>query len=289
MVLSVPLEVRNKVDAARLRQLDPETRVLSVIAKHSLANAIGHAATCAGAATHVYIEAGARFPHTEHQRKLWSAEVATAIFRAQSRSEGCAIIVMEECFLAPLWTEWCRMFRDAPSMPNMPPIVLIVGKKMQIKDILSKEKKLRQNSRGSGGLRQNSFGGFSGIGDSETDLSTLERREEGWRALISSVVQLIRPVKPTLLRDALKSAEVMLHQEQARDGGEPRATAEPHRAPTSPPPSPRRPRPGHASRRNAPARKPHHRCRRPSAGRARLPVSRHQVRVQAPGDVERAG
>ena len=148
MVLSVPLEVRNKVDAARLRQLDPETRVLSVIAKHSLANAIGHAATCAGAATHVYIEAGARFPHTEHQRKLWSAEVATAIFRAQSRSEGCAIIVMEECFLAPLWTEWCRMFRDAPSMPNMPPIVLIVGKKMQVKDILSKEKKLRQNSRG---------------------------------------------------------------------------------------------------------------------------------------------
>lgn len=42
MVLSVPLEVRNKVDTARLRQLDPETRVLSVIAKRSLANAIDH-------------------------------------------------------------------------------------------------------------------------------------------------------------------------------------------------------------------------------------------------------
>ena len=256
MVLSVPLEVRNKVDAARLRQLDPETRVLSVIAKHSLANAIGHAATCAGAATHVYIEAGARFPHTEHQRKLWSAEVATAIFRAQSRSEGCAILVMEECFLAPLWTEWCRMFRDAPSMPNMPPIVLIVGKKMQVKDILSKEKKLRQNSRGSGGLRQNSFGGFSGIGDSETDLSTLERREEGWRALISSVVQLIRPVKPTLLREALKSAEVMLHQEQARAAanlGQPPSPIAPrvHKQAIAAAPETRR-----ASRGNAPARKP---------------------------------
>ena len=256
MVLSVPLEVRNKVDTARLRQLDPETRVLSVIAKRSLANAIGHAVTCAGAATHVYIEAGARFPHTEHQRKLWSAEVATAIFRAQSRSEGCAILVMEECFLAPLWTEWCRMFRDAPSMPNMPPIVLIVGKKMQVKDILSKEKKLRQNSRGSGGLRQNSFGGFSGIGDSETDLSTLERREEGWRALISSVVQLIRPVKPTLLREALKSAEVMLHQEQARAAanlGQPPSPIAPrvHKQAIAAAPETRR-----ASRGNAPARKP---------------------------------
>ena len=254
MVLSVPLEVRNKVDAARLRQLDPETRVLSVIAKHSLANAIGHAATCAGAATHVYIEAGARFPHTEHQRKLWSAEVATAIFRAQSRSEGCAIIVMEECFLAPLWTEWCRMFRDAPSMPNMPPIVLIVGKKMQVKDILSKEKKLRQNSRGSGGLRQSSFGGFSGIGDSETDLSTLERREEGWRALISSVVQLIRPVKPTLLREALKSAEVMLHQEQARAAanlGQPPSPIAPLHVPAAVAAAPEA---RQASRRNAPAR-----------------------------------
>ena len=253
MVLSVPLEVRNKVDAARLRQLDPETRVLSVIAKHSLANAIGHAATCAGAATHVYIEAGARFPHTEHQRKLWSAEVATAIFRAQSRSEGCAILVMEECFLAPLWTEWCRMFRDAPSMPNMPPIVLIVGKKMQVKDILSKEKKLRQNSRGSGGLRQSSFGGFSGIGDSETDLSTLERREEGWRALISSVAQLIRPVKPTLLREALKSAEVMLHQEQARAAanlGQPPSPI----APRVPAAVAAAPEARQASRRNAPAR-----------------------------------
>jgi len=257
MVLSVPLEVRNRVDAARLRQLDPETRVLSVIAKHSLANAIGHAATCAGAATHVYIEAGARFPHTEHQRKLWSAEVATAIFRAQSRSEGCAVLVMEECFLAPLWTEWCRMFRDAPSMPNMPPIVLIVGKKMQIKDMLSKEKKLRQNSRGSGGLRQNSFGGFSGIGDSETDLGTLERREEGWRALISSVVQLIRPVKPTLLRDALKSAEVMLHQEQARTAaknlGQPPSPTPLTRIPAAVAAAPEA---GHASRRNAPARNP---------------------------------
>ena len=254
MVLSVPLEVRNKVDAARLRQLDPETRVLSVIAKHSLANAIGHAATCAGAATHVYIEAGARFPHTEHQRKLWSAEVATAIFRAQSRSEGCAILVMEECFLAPLWTEWCRMFRDAPSMPNMPPIVLIVGKKMQVKDILSKEKKLRQNSRGSGGLRQSSFGGFSGIGDSETDLSTLERREEGWRALISSVVQLIRPVKPTLLREALKSAEVMLHQEQARAAanlGQPPSPIAPLHVPAAVAAAPEA---RQASRRNAPAR-----------------------------------
>ena len=275
MVLSVPLEVRNKVDAARLRQLDPETSVLSVIAKHSLANAIGHAATCAGAATHVYIEAGARFPHTEHQRKLWSAEVATAIFRAQSRSEGCAILVMEECFLAPLWTEWCRMFRDVPSMPNMPPIVLIVGKKMQVKDILSKEKKLRQNSRGSGGLRQNSFGGFSGIGDSETDLSTLERREEGWRALISSVVQLIRPVKPTLLREALKSAEVMLHQEQARAAANLGQPPSPIAPPTSPPPSPRRPRP---DGRAAGTRRRGNPPRRPSLG-----GTRSSPRVASPG------
>ena len=245
MVLSVPLEVRNRMDTQRNRQLDPETRVLSVIAKRSLADAIGHAATCAGAATHVYIEAGARFPHTEHQRKLWAAEVATAIFRAQSRSEGCAVLVMEECFLAPLWTEWCRMFRDSPSMPNMPPIVLIVGKKMQVKDILRNEKELRRSSRGSGGLRQDSFGGFSGLGGSHTDLQTLERREEGWRALIECVVQLIRPVKPTLLREALKSAEVMLHQEQARAAAAAAAGARvgsphsPARAPPSRQPSAR--------------------------------------------------
>ena len=146
------------------------------------------------------------------------------------------------------------MFRDAPSMPNMPPIVLIVGKKMQVKDILSKEKKLRQNSRGSGGLRQSSFGGFSGIGDSETDLSTLERREEGWRALISSVVQLIRPVKPTLLREALKSAEVMLHQEQARAAanlGQPPSPIAPLHVPAAVAAAPEA---RQASRRNAPAR-----------------------------------
>ena len=107
---------------------------------------------------------------------------------------------------------------------------------------------------GSGGLRQSSFGGFSGIGDSETDLSTLERREEGWRALISSVVQLIRPVKPTLLREALKSAEVMLHQEQARAAanlGQPPSPIAPLHVPAAVAAAPEA---RQASRRNAPAR-----------------------------------
>ena len=256
MLLSVPLEVRNKVDTARLRQLDPETRVLSVIAKRSLANAIGHAVTCAGAATHVYIEAGARFPHTEHQRKLWSAEVATAIFRAQSRSEGCAILVMEECFLAPLWTEWCRMFRDAPSMPNMPPIVLIVGKKMQVKDILSKEKKLRQNSQGAAVCGRTALEGSRASATARRTSARSSAGRKGGAPSSRASSSSFRPVKPTLLREALKSAEVMLHQEQARAAanlGQPPSPIAPrvHKQAITAAPETRR-----ASRGNAPARKP---------------------------------
>jgi hypothetical protein len=231
--------------------------VLSIVAKESLGAAIGGTVNSLGA-MHERLPAGGSFPHTEHQRQMWGGEIAATVSRASRDYTRGVVLVMEECYLAPIWSEWHKHFKDIGGGGQVfPPIVLIVGKKMKVTDLLPSEKnRPRQASFGFGGASlvqptvRSGVGSYARLSTVETDgggsedgdeegeggsalltsparrgnrssvdtrtrqnnVAAIARREEEWQALLHSVVQVIRPIKPTCLKEALRKCDGMLDE-----------------------------------------------------------------------------
>ena len=207
--------------------LPATAEILTVVGKKSLGDAIGRLAL-AGDATHTHLLLARRFPHTETQQVVWAAEVARLLHQAW-QTKAC-VVVLEEAFLLPLWNEW---FRSRISFSDIPPIVLLVGKKITPSpwsdDLQStrpsamregggdKNTLRRRASRrptGGGGhastpnqrdaFTERSRGGGGGNGGDDGDENDFTH---GWRSLLRETRQVIRPVKPSALRDALLATD----------------------------------------------------------------------------------
>lgn len=230
-------------------KLNNSGMVLSVVAKAALGAVIGRMAN-SGGAKHEHLESP--FPHTEHQRRLWAEEIAHGIHSSCKEYEKGVLLVMEECYLAPIWTEWQRLFSNNP-LAIFPPVILIVGTKMKVKNLLPAKglspSRRDLTAQGTGIAGGNSFnaknmsgvGSFARLSMFDDDDSSGEKNSEeeqltrvsngqsqgrsegnvlrsnsfmarrdlelGWQALLHSVVQVKRPVKPTMLKAALKKAD----------------------------------------------------------------------------------
>ena len=222
--------------------------VVSVVANASLADAVGRVAR-GGGARHENLPAARTFPHTAYQRATWARELCGAIRRRWCGGDADVILVVEEGFIAPMWAEWHASYGDE----RLPPVIAVVGKKTHLRDDAAAivpagtndgsiprgfaRGALERARRVSGSLRvPTASGGIFGMGGSDRDsdspasASTAPRppaphdrdedpagMEAGWRALLRSITQVVRPVKPSAMRAAMRRAEAML--ERADGGG----------------------------------------------------------------------
>ncbi len=260
MTLDVPLEVPRgslgsgnsgfKTRAAEAFLLRNAEEVVTAVDKRSLGDAIGRVARAGGAA-HSHLDVASRFPHTETQRRVWGKEVAKALQRAHRPHNAC-VVVLEEAFLAPLFAEWHRAGTLRAGRADVPAIVLVVGKKITVHDPAG-EDSVGARRLGSANTKTRDararvarsrlisasipapvpalgedsgadpFFGSARIGahqcaeDSELDVLDFD---EAWRALLRGAQQVIRPVKPSALRDALRAADAQLaRRRDEREGG----------------------------------------------------------------------
>ena len=241
MTLDVPLELprESRVISRRMAsaafRLPRVEEVVTVVEKRSLGDAIGRVAN-AGHAAHSHLDVAARFPHTETQRRVWGKEVAAALRRVPSLRRGACVAVLEEAFLAPLFAEWHRS-GALRSRADVPVIVLVVAKKITARDPRepagedSAGTEVREG-RGAGrrlrSLRARASvpaaaptpsddGSLFASDASEGPFERDHELDEAWRALLRGAQQVIRPVKPSALRDALRAADAELARR--REGG----------------------------------------------------------------------
>ena len=236
--------------------------VVTAVDKQSLGDAIGRVAR-AGRAAHSHLDVAARFPHTETQRRVWGKEVAEALRRAHSANRGACAVVLEEAFLAPLFAEWYRG-GALRSRADVPAIVLVVGKKITVPDPAGEDSvgarrgratgetgtelsrgvygagrraRGNENARRAGATipapvpalgEDSSFFGHGSDASIGRSPSELDRDfDEAWRAVLRSAQQVIRPVKPSALRDALRAADAELARRCEFPDGDFFAPAEP--------------------------------------------------------------
>jgi len=246
----------SKTRAAEAFLLRNAEEVVTAVDKRSLGDAIGRVARAGGAA-HSHLDVASRFPHTETQRRVWGKEVAKALQRAHRPHNAC-VVVLEEAFLAPLFAEWHRAGTlRAGRAVELPAIVLVVGKKITVHDPAGEDSvgarrlgsantntRKHENARARARSRLISasipapvpalgedsgadpFFGSARIGahqnSENSELDVLDF-DEAWRALLRGAQQVIRPVKPSALRDALRAADAELarrRQGGAGDGGD---------------------------------------------------------------------
>ena len=147
-----------------------------------------------------------------------------------------------------MWAEWHASYGDE----RLPPVIAVVGKKTHLRDDAAAvvpagtndgsiprgfaRGALERARRVSGSLRvPTASGGIFGMGGSDRDSdspASVHRAastrphdrdedpagmEAGWRALLRSITQVVRPVKPSAMRAAMRRAEAML--ERADGGG----------------------------------------------------------------------
>ena len=231
--------------------------VVTAVDKRSLGDAIGRVARAGGAA-HSHLDVASRFPHTETQRRVWGKEVAKALRRAHRPHNAC-VVVLEEAFLAPLFAEWHRAGALRAGRADVPAIVLVVGKKITVHDpagedsvFLSRDGEApRGASRRSANTKTRdarararsrlisasipapvpALGEDSGAdalfgsartphnNDAENSELDVLDFDEAWRALLRGAQQVIRPVKPSALRDALRAADAELARRREGGGG----------------------------------------------------------------------
>ena len=222
--------------------------VVSVVANASLADAVGRVAR-GGGARHENLPAARTFPHTAYPRATWARELCGAIRRRWCGGDADVILVVEEGFIAPMWAEWHASYGDE----RLPPVIAVVGKKTHLRDdaaavgtrgderridparirarrVGTRATRLRKPPRAHRLRRNFGMGGSDRDSDSPASASTAPRppaphdrdedpagMEAGWRALLRSITQVVRPVKPSAMRAAMRRAEAML--ERADGGG----------------------------------------------------------------------
>ena len=255
--LELPRESRviSRRMASAAFRLPRVEEVVTVVEKRSLGDAIGRVAN-AGHAAHSHLDVAARFPHTETQRRVWGKEVAEALRRAHSANRGACAVVLEEAFLAPLFAEWYRG-GALRSRADVPAIVLVVGKKITVPDPAGEDSvgarrgratgetgtelsrgvygagrraRGNENARRAGATipapvpalgEDSSFFGHGSDASIGRSPSELDRDfDEAWRAVLRSAQQVIRPVKPSALRDALRAADAELARRREGGGGD---------------------------------------------------------------------
>ena len=227
--------------------------VVTAVDKRSLGDAIGRVARAGGAA-HSHLDVASRFPHTETQRRVWGKEVAKALRRAHRPHNAC-VVVLEEAFLAPLFAEWHRAGTlRAGRAVELPAIVLVVGKKITVHDPAGEDSvgarrlgsantntRKHENARARARSRlisasipapvpalgedsgADALFGSARIGahqNSENSEPDVLDFDEAWRALLRGAQQVIRPVKPSALRDALRAADAQLARRREGGGGD---------------------------------------------------------------------
>ena len=259
MTLDVPLEIPKRTPRAASRasnsfnsafRLARAKEVVTAVDKKSLGDAIGRVAR-AGGANHTHLDVASRFPHTETQRRVWGKELAEALRRAHVATRRSCVVVLEEAFLAPLFAEWHRSGAIGGGAADVPAIVLVVGKKITIPRDSTVEDTVAGGGGGGGdvGARRGRGtnaeerretrrrGGAVGVSipgpvpagedsffgsEMTRDLAYSDRYwdfDEAWRALLRGAQQVIRPVKPSALRDALRAADAELARPKRRDDG----------------------------------------------------------------------
>ena len=225
-------------------------RVVSVVANDALGAAIGRAANAGGARHENLGEFARRFPHTEHQRRWWGRELAERVVRARADGGVCLTLVLEECFLAPVAAEWRRVAKT-----KMPPIVLIVAKKragFPFGFPASAFGRETTPAPGDAAAGPSSFAAAAGPSTPRPGTargaaaaahlaprpahSLANTTETGTNSdaspflpgvadvaeILHGVAQVVRPVKPTSLRDAMRAADAALDaaaDEQRDEGG----------------------------------------------------------------------
>ena len=228
--------------------------VVSVVANASLADAVGRVAK-GGGARHENLPAARTFPHTAYQRATWARELCGAIRRRWCGGDANVVLVVEEGFLAPMWAEWHASYGDERLPPVVAVVgkktllrddatVAVPAGANANDGSLPRglaRGALEAARRVSGSVRvPTASGGIFGVGGVDRDLdrdsdspasaATAPRAppphdrdedpagmEAGWRALLRSTVQVVRPVKPSAMRAAMRRAEAML--ERADAGG----------------------------------------------------------------------
>ena len=179
--------------------------------------------------------------------------------RRAHRPHNACVVVLEEAFLAPLFAEWHRAGTLRAGRANVPAIVLVVGKKIKVHDpagedsvFLSRDGEApRGASRRSANTKTRdarararsrlisasipapvpALGEDSGAdalfgsartphnNDAENSELDVLDFDEAWRALLRGAQQVIRPVKPSALRDALRAADAELARRREGGGG----------------------------------------------------------------------
>ena len=228
--------------------------VVSVVANASLADAVGRVAR-GGGARYENLPAARTFPHTAYQRATWARELCGAIRRRWCGGDADVVLVVEEGFLAPMWAEWHASYGDERLPPVVAVVgkktllrddapVAVPARANANDGSLPRglaRGALERVRRISGSVRvPTASGGIFGVSgvdrdwdrdsDSPASAATAPRAppphdrdedpagmEAGWRALLRSTVQVVRPVKPSAMRAAMRRAEAML--ERADAGG----------------------------------------------------------------------
>ena len=271
MTLDVPLEIPNAGVRAASRpgcqtfRLAKAKEVVTAVDKRSLGDAIGRVAR-AGGANHTHLDVASRFPHTETQRRVWGKELAEALRRAHVATNRKCVVVVEEAFLAPLFAEWHRSGAIRGGAADVPEIVLVVGKKITIprdsvventagggggsvgvrrgRETNAEERRLTRRRGGAVGVSipgpvpagEDSFFGSEMTRDHSEHSDRDWDFDEAWHALLRGAQQVIRPVKPSALRDALRAADAELARRR-ENGGVRDAPAGPSPVfPSGPPP-----------------------------------------------------
>jgi signal transduction histidine kinase/CheY-like chemotaxis protein len=229
--------------------------VVSVVANASLANAVGRVAR-GGGARHENLPAARTFPHTAYQRATWARELCGAIRRRWCGGDADVVLVVEEGFLAPMWAEWHASYGDERLPPVVAVVgkktilrdargAVPAGANANdgslprglVRGALERARRISGSVRvstASGGMFPFGVGGADRSWDRDSDSPASaapaphpplpdDRDEDpagmeaGWRALLRSIVQVVRPVKPSAMRAAMRRAEAML--ERADAGG----------------------------------------------------------------------
>eukprot|EP00982_Pelagococcus_subviridis_P004490 29197-Pelagococcus_subviridis.AAC.8 len=152
--------------------------VATLVAKESLAAAIANVAN-AGGATSERLRHGESFPHAmmRHQTQSWASDVCDAVARVARDHAGAVSLVVDEKLLGAFASEWAT--RGVP----MPPLVLIANKKIT-PHIAASHRAAAANG-------------------SDLDSAMYD-------SVVASATQVLRPVKPNLMRCALQRADASL-------------------------------------------------------------------------------